>query len=239
MGQVVPVAEIQGVPFAFSTHAQVHRANDGRLGEYIGKECAARSIHRFQYGLLENGFRQINMLEKPIRTAEDLAGVRIRVPDAQIIRETFQALGAEPVTVNINELYDALKMRRVDGQENPLAVIEVNKLYEVTKYLSITNHMWSGFNLLANLKFWNRLPANVQAVVNRNVRQYVAGQRSYTDDLNNKLTRGLAARGLIVNIADTASFRLKLGSAFYRRWREQLGTTAWQLLEAEVGKLGG
>src|SRR5687768_13746129 len=83
MGRLVPAAEIQGVPFAFSTHQQVHAANDGRLGEYIGRECAAKGIHRFQYGLLENGFRQISMLEKPIRSAADLAGVRMRVPDAQ------------------------------------------------------------------------------------------------------------------------------------------------------------
>jgi tripartite ATP-independent transporter DctP family solute receptor len=237
LGRLVPAAEIQGIPFAFRSHRQVHRANDGRLGEHIGRECAAKGIHRFRYGLLENGFRQINMQDKPVRTADDLIGVRMRVPDAQIIRETFQALGAEPVTVNISELYDALKSRRVDGQENPLVITEVNRLYEVTKYLSITNHMWSGFNLLANLKFWQSLPDHVQAVVDRNVRKYVARQRAYTNALNNRLTTTLAGRGMIVNAADAATFRRKLGDAFYRRWRDRLGRTAWSLLENEVGRL--
>ena len=237
LGRAVPVAEIQGVPFAFSNHAQVHRANDGRLGEYISQECAAKGIHRFQYGLLENGFRQIYMIDKPIRTADDLAGVRMRVPDTELIRDTFKALGAVPVTVNINDLYEALKTRRVDGQENPLVVTEVNKLYEVTRYLSTTNHIWSGFNLLANGNFWNGLPANVQGIVDRNVRKYVAAQRAYTNTLNNSLAAKLVDRGMVANVADSESFRRALGTEFYRRWRGQLGATGWRLLEDEVGRL--
>jgi TRAP-type C4-dicarboxylate transport system substrate-binding protein len=196
-----------------------------------------KGIHRFQYGLLENGFRQVNMLDRPIRTANDLSGVRMRVPDTELIRDTFRALGAVPVTVNINELYEALKTRRVDGQENPLVVTEVNRLYEVTRYLSITNHIWSGFNLMANLKFWNGLPGDVQTVVNRNVRKYVAAQRTYTNNLNNSLAAKLVERGMIANTADTVSFRRALGAEFYRRWRDQLGPTAWGLLENAVGRL--
>src|SRR5258707_9478287 len=158
LGRKVPVAEIQGLPFAFASHAQVHQANDGALGEYIGRECAAKGIYRFQHGLLENGFRQIAMVDRPIRAADDLRGMRMRVPDGQMFRDVFGALEAQPVTVNIRELYAALKSRQVDGQENPLVIVEVNKLYEVTKYVSTTNHMWSGFNLLANLRFWQGLP---------------------------------------------------------------------------------
>jgi tripartite ATP-independent transporter DctP family solute receptor len=239
LGRKVPAAEIQGLPFAFTSHAQVHRVNDGTLGEYLGRECAAKGIYRFQYGLLENGFRNISMIDRPIERADDLRGVRMRVPDGQLSRDLFTALEAEPVTVNIRDLYDALKQRKVDGQENPLVVTEVNKLYEVTRYVSITHHMWSGFNLLANLRFWNALPGDVQQVVQRNVRKYVAAQREFTDKLNTDLQSRLASEhGMIFNTADTASFRAKLGGGFYGRWREQFGTTAWSLLESEVGRLG-
>jgi TRAP-type transport system periplasmic protein len=238
LGRKVPVAEIQGMPFAFTSHAQVHQVNDGALGEYIGRECAAKGIYRFQYGLLENGFRQISTVDRPVRTAEDLRGMKMRVPDGQMFRELFSALEAEPVTINIRELYEALKAKRVDAQENPLVITEVNKLYEVTKYVAVTNHMWSGFNLLGNLDFWNRLPAGVQDAVQRNVRKYVAMQRAYTDDLNRQLGDKLAARGLVFNNADVASFRRKLGGGFYQRWKNEFGPTAWALLEREVGKLG-
>jgi tripartite ATP-independent transporter DctP family solute receptor len=238
LGRKVPVAEIQGMPFAFTSHAQVHRANDGALGEYLGRECAAQGIYRFQYGLLENGFRQISMVDKPIRTADDLRGMKMRVPDGQMFRDVFTALEAQPVTINIRELYAALKSRQVDGQENPLVITEVNRLYEVTKYVSTTNHMWSGFNLLANLKFWNSLPEDVQEIVQRNVKKYVAMQRAYTDNLNRELGDKLAARGMIFNTADVSTFRAKLGGGFYQRWKNEFGPTAWSLLEREVGKLG-
>jgi len=177
-------------------------------------------------------------VDRPIRTADDLRGVKMRVPDGQMFRDLFTSLEAQPVTVNIRDLYDALKTRRVDGQENPLVITEVNKLYEVTRYVSITNHMWSGFNLLANLGFWNGLPADVQEVVQRNVKRYVALQRAYTDNLNRELETKLAARGLVFNTADVNTFRAKLGGGFYQRWKAELGATAWTLLEGEVGRLG-
>jgi TRAP-type transport system periplasmic protein len=162
----------------------------------------------------------------------------MRVPDGQMFRDVFTALEAQPVTVNIRELYQALKERRVDGQENPLVILEVNKLYDVTRYVSITNHMWSGFNLLANLRFWNALPGDIQEIVKRNVQKYVAAQRAYTDNLNRQLGERLAQRGLIFNDADVASFRAKLGGGFYQRWKSEFGASAWSLLESEVGKLG-
>jgi tripartite ATP-independent transporter DctP family solute receptor len=238
LGRLVPVMEIQGLPFAFTSHAQVHEVNEGALGAYLDEECRANGIHRFRHGLLENGFRHIGMTNKPIVTADDLVGVVMRVPDGQMFRDLFSALETKPMVVNINQLYEALKTGRVDGQENPLVVTEVNKLYEVTRYMSLTSHMWSGFNLIANLKFWETLPADVQAVIDRNVRKHVRRQRAYTDDFNRQLETTLAHRGVTFNTADTGTFRRKLGAGFYQRWRKQFGERAWSLLEAEVGTLG-
>ena len=238
LGRLVPVMEIQGLPFAFTSHAQVHEVNEGALGAYLDDECRAKGIHRFRHGLLENGFRHIGMTKKPIISADDLVGVIMRVPDGQMFRDLFSALETKPVVVNINQLYEALKTGRVDGQENPLVVTEVNKLYEVTRYMSLTSHMWSGFNLIANLKFWETLPADVQAVIDRNVRKHVRRQRAYTDDVNRQLETTLADRGVAFNTADTSTFRRKLGAGFYQRWKKQFGDTAWGLLEAEVGMLG-
>jgi TRAP-type transport system periplasmic protein len=238
LGRAVPVMEIQGLPFAFTSHAQVHAVNAGALGAHLDDECRAQGIHRFRDGLLENGFRHIGMTTKPIASAEDLVGVVMRVPDGQMFRDLFSALEARPVVVNINGLYDALKSGRVDGQENPLVVTEVNRLYEVTRYMSLTSHMWSGFNLIANLTFWQALPADVQDVIERNVRKHARRQRAYTDNFNRELETTLAQRGIRFNRADTDSFRAKLGAGFYQRWRGQLGQTAWRLLEAEVGRLG-
>jgi tripartite ATP-independent transporter DctP family solute receptor len=238
IGQLVPVAEIQGVPFAFAGHAQVHAAMQGELGEHLRREMAAKGIHGFRYGVLENGFRHIVSVHRPVRTVDDLAGYRMRIPAGRMFDELFRALGAEPVVVNIRELYGALRDGEVDGQENPLAIIEVNRLFEVSKYVSLTGHMWSGFNLIANRAFWERLPADVQETVNRAVAKHAARQRAYTEEFNRKLERELAAeRAMVFNHADTAGFRKALAADFYRRWQREFGNTAWSLLEAAAGKL--
>ena len=187
---------------------------------------------------MENGFRHIVMREKPIRGVEDLDGVRMRVPDSPLFIDTFTALGATPVVANISELYSSLASGRVDGQENPLAVCEVNRLYEVTRHVSLTSHMWSGFNLIGNLAFVRRLPESTVAIVERAVATHVARQCAYTDGFNRDLERGLADRGMVFNTADVGGFRRALSAEFYQRSKERFGRTAWSLLEDAVGRLG-
>jgi TRAP-type C4-dicarboxylate transport system substrate-binding protein len=142
-----------------------------------------------------------------------------------------------PVTVNSNAIYDALKSNKVDAQENPLALIDLFKLYEVIKYVSMTNHMWSGFNLLAHLPTWTRLPSDIKTIIERNVTRYVRLQRQDQEAMNRRLRDELARRGLAFNEVDPAPFRRKL-TDFYRTWKSQLGTRCWTLLEAESGPLG-
>ena len=238
LGQVVPVTEIQGLPFAFGSTEQVFAVMDGPLGNYLNSEMHARGIYGLPGCCFENGFRQIYGRERPVHAAADLAGYRMRVPDGRIFIDLFTALGAEPVVVNIKQLYQSLASAQVDGQENALVVHNVNRLYEVTRYLSVTNHMWSGFNLIANLAFWTRLPGDVRDVIQRHARRQVEAQRRYTRGENERMLAHLRTCGMIVNNADTDSFRARLGGDFYRRWKTQLGATAWNLLEAQVGRLG-
>src|SRR5262245_61893552 len=193
LGQLAPVMEIQGLPFAFTSSEQVYRVMDGELGALLRKELAAKGIHCFARGLMENGFRQISTVERPIKTVDDLVGLKLRIPGGRMFADLFESLGAAPVVVTIAELYEALKTRRVHGQENPLVVTEVNRLYEVTRYVAITDHMWSGFNLLANGRFWRGLPPDVQAIIARDVATHVARQREYTRRLNRDLPSPPAA----------------------------------------------
>lgn len=237
LGHVVPAMEIQGLPFAFSSSEQVARIMDGELGRYLQAEMAAKGLYGFPCGLMENGFRQIVSRDKPIRDARDLVGFRMRVPGGQIFNEVFEALGATPVTVSVDRLYGALRDGQVDGQENPLVVCEENRLYEVCRYVSITNHIWSGFNVYGNLDFWEKLSGDVQEIVQRNVGKFVGAQRENVRRTNAALEHTLAGRGMTFNVADTATFRRLLGADFYARWKKRLGATAWRLMEQQTGKL--
>jgi TRAP-type C4-dicarboxylate transport system substrate-binding protein len=101
----------------------------------------------------------------------------------------------------------------------------------------MTNHMWSGYNLMANFATWRALPDDIKAVIERNAAKYVRQQREDQGRLNASLRADLAARGLQFNEVDQAAFRARL-PAVYATWKEKLGSKCWALLEAEVGKLG-
>jgi tripartite ATP-independent transporter DctP family solute receptor len=237
LGTVVPVAEVQQVPFAFASAAQAHKAIDGPLGQMLGVEMAAKGMHLFPQGSFDNGMRQVASVMRPIATPDDLAGMRIRVPPGQLIFDTFQAFGAEPVIIPAYQLYDGLATARVAAQENPLAVLEGFKLYELVRYVSMTNHMWSGFNLMAHLPTWQSLADDIRSVIERNVVNHVRQQRADQSALNARLRHDLARRGLMFNEVDQAPFRARLADV-YAKWRERLGARCWALLEAEVGRLG-
>jgi len=237
IGTVVPVAEVQQVPFAFASAGEAHKAIDGPLGRMIGDEMAAKGMHLFPQGGFDNGMRQVASVARAIATPDDLTGMKIRVPPGQLIFDTFQAFGAEPVIIPAYQLYDSLATGRVAAQENPLAVLEGFRLYELVKYVSMTNHMWSGFNLMAHLATWEGLPDDIRGVIERNVTAHVRRQRADQSALNASLRQDLVRRGLTFNDVEQATFRARL-TGVYSAWRERLGTRCWALLEGAVGKLG-
>jgi TRAP-type transport system periplasmic protein len=237
IGTVVPVAEAQQLPFAFKQASEAHKAIDGPLGRYIGEEMAAKGMYLFPVAGFDNGMREVASITRPVTTPEDFAGMKIRVPPGQMMLDTFAAFGAQPVTTSANHIYDALKTGKVDAQENPLAIVEGFKLYELVKYVSLTNHMWSGFNAMAHPATWKALPDDIKSTIERNVTKYVRQQRHDQAALNASLREDFARRGLVFNEVDQAAFRARL-PAVYAIWKEKLGSKCWSLVEAEVGKLG-
>ncbi len=212
-------------------------ALDGALGDQIRSELAQNGIHAFRH-CLQNGFHHLTTSTRPINTAADLAGLKIRSPGGAIARDFFEALGAEAGYVPFDQMYGALKARSFDGQSDPLGVVLSLRLYEVQTYLSLTAHWWSGFTLLANAVAWRGLPREIQQVVERNADKFALLQREDIEQVNAAGAEQLASRGMQVNTADTASFRARL-SDFYARWRERAGPAAWRLLESYAGDIGG
>ena len=239
LSQAAPSADIQGIPFAFADSEQVTSLTDGKLGDLMRRGLAAAGIYLIPFGCMENGFKHITSVSKAIRTSVDLEGFRMRTPGGKLFVEFYKALGAEPRIVGFNRLYQALAEGQVDGQENPLVIAEENKLYEVCKYLSMTSHQWAGYNMIVNNEFWERLPAQIQEIVIRNSKTYVAQQRAFVRAANANLEQTLRHRGMVVNTVDIESFRERLrGANFYRNWRQSIGEEAWALMEAKVGTVG-
>ncbi len=238
LGTLVPSAQISGVGFAFKDYSQVWAAMDGELGAHVRREISAKSSMFAFEKIWDNGYRQMTSSARAITKPDDLKGMKMRVPPSPFWVSMFKAFEASPATINFAEVYTALQTKVVDGQENPLAIIATAKLHEVQKYCSVTNHMWDGFWFLANKKAFERLPADVQEIITRNVNAAGLLERDDVKKLNDGLMADLKAKGMQFNTTDAELFRTKLRAAgFYAEWHKKFGDEAWAVLEKYTGKL--
>ena len=237
LSTLVPPASINGVGFVFKDYPTVWKAMDGKLGAYVRGEIDKRGLIAMDK-MWDNGFRQITSSTREIRQPADLKGFKIRVPVSPLWTSMFQALGASPISINFSEVYSALQTKIAEGQENPLSLIEIAKLYEVQKYCSMTSHMWDGFWMLANRGSFQRLPKDVQAIVARELNKSALDERADIAKLNDTVATELKAKGLVFIDVDKPAFRAALKQAgFYAEWKKKYGDQAWGILEGEVGTL--
>jgi TRAP-type C4-dicarboxylate transport system substrate-binding protein len=187
----------------------------------------------------DNGFRHITSSSREIKTPPDLQGFKVRVPAAPPLTSLFRALDAAPSPINFNETYTALQTKVVEGQENPLAIIATARLYEVQKSCSLTGHVWDGYWVLGNKRLFQKLPADVQQIITREIDKSATDQRADVAKLNGKLMTDLKAKGINFITVPQDDFRKKLSSTtFYSQWKSKYGADAWALLEKVAGKLG-
>jgi TRAP-type transport system periplasmic protein len=234
---VVPIGSINTVAFAFENYDQVWGAMDGALGDHVRGEFAKVGLHVLPK-VLDNGYRNITSGAKPIVVPDDLKGFKIRVPGNPLWVTLFKTLGAAPTPVNFGELYAALQTHVVDGQENPLTLIQSAKLYEVQKYVSLSGHIWDGHYIFANAIRWNGLPEDVRNTVTSALSDAAAKERQDIQRLNDEAAKEMEAKGVVFNKVDTKPFRDALrAGGYYTEWKTKFGNDAWALLEKSVGQL--
>jgi TRAP-type transport system periplasmic protein len=232
------VAGIENLAYAFPNRETVFRAMDGDLGRIIRDDIGSKGIVVLDR-IWENGFRNITTSTKPIRSAADLAGLKIRVSPGKIRVDTFQSLGASPTPIALSELYTSLQTHVIDAQENPLLLIEQQKFYEVQKYVSMSEHIWSGYWTLVNPDVWNKLGRDNQTIITREMGAATLAARNDNVLLNRSVRDKLARRGMQFNDVDKNSFKQKLAAAkYYERWKAEFGPKAWDALEKYANKLG-
>ncbi|NBJ13807.1 TRAP transporter substrate-binding protein [Microvirga arsenatis] len=235
LSTLVPNASISGIGFAFPNYDSVWKAMDGELGAYVRGQIAKANLVVMDK-IWDNGFRQTTSSSKPIQTPDDLKGFKIRVPVSPLWTSMFTAFGSAPASINFAEVYTALQTKVVDGQENPLAIISTAKLFEVQKFVSMTNHMWDGFWFLANRRAWERLPEDLRPIVAKHLNEAAVAERADVAKLNAGLKDELVSKGMQFNDPDPALFRETLRKAgFYAEWKKKYGDEAWAILEKAVG----
>jgi tripartite ATP-independent transporter DctP family solute receptor len=232
---LAPATALPQLPFAFTGSTAVFAALDSALGGVIRNELRAAGLHVL--GFMQNGFHHITTSTRPIHTVDDFKGLRIRSPGGAITADFWKTVGAEAGMVPFSEMYAALRDKKFDGQTDPLGVVQALRLYEVQTYLSLTGHWWSGFTLLAHGPTWAALPNDIRQVVADNADAACRAQRAEIEAFNTAGETELARLGMVVNRANTAGMRARLGD-FYARWRESFHPALWTLFEAHADGLG-
>ena len=238
LATLVPVASISGIGFAFKNYGQVWQAMDGPLGDHVRESIAKVGLVAMPK-MLDNGYRHATSSTIPIHAPADLRGFKMRVQVSPLSMALWKTLGASPTGINWSEIYSALQTKIVDGQENPLSIIESSKIYEVQKYCSLTGHAWDGFHFLANRRSWVALPPDIRDVAAQVFEVMALAQRRDMIVANEGSRGSLEKLGMVFNDADREQFRALLVKAgFYDEWRKRYGEEAWSLLEGVSGQLG-
>ena len=238
MSTLIPVTSVTGVGFAFTSYDKVWAAMDGEVGNHIRRSIEKFKLQPFDT-VWDNGFRQITSSTRPIKAPEDLANFKIRVPVVPLWVAMFSAFGAAPVSIPLNEAYSALQTKIADGQENPLALIESAKFYEVQKFCSLTNHSWDGFWLISSGKIWKTLPKDVQDVLQKHFNAAAKKQRDDIVKANADYQKVLESKGLTFNTTNAEAFQATLAkTSFYKDAKAKFGNEAWALLQKYAGNIG-
>ena len=192
-------------PFAVANYAQADALLDGPFGQALLAKLPEKGL--VSLGYWDLGFRNVTNSRRPITKVEDFEGLKLRVIPNPVFLETFKALKANPIPMPFAELYGALEMRAVDGQENPFSVILSNKFFEVQKYVSATNHVYAANILLVSKKFWDKLSPTEQRILHEAANESRSYQRTTSRAAAQRAVADLQTKGMAYNELSPAEQR--------------------------------
>ncbi len=200
----VPELQAFGLPFIIRDREHIYKVLDGPVGKELESKLNAQGF--VVLGWWELGFRNMTSKDRPIRTPEDLKGLKMRVQEAKVWLGLMRALGAIPTPIPFGELYNALQQGVVDGQENPIVTITSMKFYEVQKQVGLTEHTYTALPVLASKKWWDTLKPAQRDVIAASVKESVPLQRKAVGGQVDEGIAFLKTQGVTINAVDKAKF---------------------------------
>jgi tripartite ATP-independent transporter DctP family solute receptor len=230
---------IWDTPFLFSNTQEADAVLDGPVGEKIKATLEPKGMVGLVYW--ENGFRNLTNNKRPVTKLEDMHDIKLRVMQNNVFLDSFKTLGANAVPLPFSELFTALETKAVDGQENPFNTVVSSKFYEVQKYLTVTNHVYSPWIVTVSKKWWDQLSPAEKKVLQDAAVKSREFERKDTREEAAKALADLKAKGMQVN---------ELPAAEANRMREKLATVnagiaksvgqgTWDAVQAAVAQARG
>ena len=226
-------------PFLISNTKEADTLLDGPIGEKIKDKLQEKGLVGLVYW--ENGFRNLTNSKRPVTKVEDMDGIKLRVMQNNVFLNSFKTLGANAVPMAFSELFGALETKTVDGQENPYNTILSSKFYEVQKYLTVTNHVYSPWIVLVSKKWWDQLSKAEQKVLMDAAKTSREFERKDTREEASKAMAELKAKGMLVNElspVEAERMRSKL-TGVYAQIGTEVGMDLWNETQKELARIRG
>ncbi|MFN4329095.1 MAG: TRAP transporter substrate-binding protein [Limnobacter sp.] len=200
--------EVFDLPYIFDNYAELHAVTTGKVGQNLMAKLEPRGIKGLAFW--DNGFKAFSA-NTPIKTPDDLKGKKMRIQSSKVLEEEMRALNALPQSMAFSEVYQALQTGVVDGTENPISNFYTQKMHEVQKHLSLTNHGYLGYAVIVNKKFWDGLPADVRGQLEEAMKQSTKYANDIAKQKNDEDLKSVQASGktVIYNPTDAEKLAFK------------------------------
>jgi len=223
------------LPFIFDDRAELHKITQGPVGAALMSKLESRGIKGLAYW--DNGFKSFSA-NSPLKTVADYKGKKYRIQSSKVLEEEIRSVGGIPQVIAFGETYQALQTGVVDGTENPISNFYTQKMHEVQKHLSITNHGYLGYAVIVNKKFWDGLPADVRAPLEQAMKESTDYANKIAQEENDKALEGVKASGKTAIYTPTAEERLALKKAMapvHTKMADRVGKDTLQQIYQATG----
>lgn len=231
-----PAFNIFDLPFLFSDRKQTYEVLDGENGQRVLGTLDGMNLKGLGY--FENGFRNLTYNGKPIQSVDDIKGRSIRTMESSMHIDAWRSIGANPTPMSFEELYTALQQGTIDGQENPVELIQNSRFYEVQENLSLTNHIYSPYVVLMNKPFYDSLPDDLQVVLENVIAEAQDYNRKLATQEEIESLQKLKDEGMTIHKLPQGELK-KLQekmSPVYKNYRDIIGPEIYDAFLEELGR---
>ena len=222
-------------PFIFDDTAELHKITQGPIGASLLAKLEPKGIKGLAFW--DNGFKSFSA-NTPIKTPADLKGKKLRIQSSKVLEEEIRAVGGLPQVMAFSEVYQALQTGVVDGTENPISNLYTQKMHEVQKHLTLTNHGYLGYAVITNKKFWDGLPADVRGQLEQAMKEATAYANKIAQEENDMALEGVKKSGKTTVYVPTKEERMAFKKAMapvHIKMADRVGKDLLQSIYKETG----
>lgn len=220
--------EVFDLPYIFEGYEDLHKVTYGPVGKKLFAELEPKGIKGLAYW--DNGFKVFSA-NRPLRKPEDFKGLKMRIQSSKVLEAQMRALGAIPQVMAFSEVYQALQTGVVDGTENPPSNLYTQKMHEVQKYVTLSDHGYLGYAVIVNKRFWDGLPDEVRAALEKAMEEATVYANDIVAEENAKAIEAVKAAGTSEIITLSAEEKLALKKALVPVHEQMSGRIGRSVIE--------